>query len=116
MALQRTSLTKVLQLAASAAAIYTNAAGAKAHVKGVLLHNTDTVVREVSVYWVQPSGGAVGSATLATRIFCVSLAAKETLTLEVPFALVLTATNETIQAVAASANVVNAAVLGDQDA
>lgn len=113
MALQRTSLTKVLQLTVSAAAVVTNPTSGKIHVRGFLLHNTDSVDREVGIHWVQPSNGAVGLAASSNVIFCVAVAPKETVLLEVPFAVTLTDPNETIQAVASAAGVVNFAALGD---
>lgn len=116
MALQRTRLTDPAFLAAAAAAVYTNPAATKTHVRGFLLHNTDSAAVIVTLHFVPASGGAVGTAAAGNRILKVSLAADETLLFEVPFGLVMTATNDTIQGLAGTASKVVCMVLGDKDA
>lgn len=111
MALQRTSLTKVVQLTTSPAAVYPNPADSKSNVKGFLLHNTGASTVHVTANWVQPAG----SATAANQILSLDLAAGETLTFEVPFVLILTEEAEAIFAVADTAATVNICVLGDID-
>ncbi len=115
MALQHTRLTQVVQLAAAVASIYANPASTKSHVRGFLLHNTNTTAENVSVYWVPDAAGAVGTATIAMRILYVAVAVNETLFVESPYGLVLLNTNETIQAFSTTASKVNVCVLGDKE-
>lgn len=111
MSLQRTSLTKVLQLAAAPAAVYTLPAATKACLKGILLHNTGAAAEHVVVHWVQPGA----SSAAANRILSVDLLAGETLIAEVPFALVITDEGEAICGASTTAATVNICLLGDID-
>lgn len=115
MALQHTRLAEVAYVASTVGSIYSNAASTKSHVRGFLLHNTNTTNETVAIHWVPDSAGSVETASNATRIFNVVLAANETLLLEIPYGLVLTDTNESIQAVTTTASKVTVVVLGDKD-
>lgn len=114
MALQRTRIGVLTAVPTSAAALTTNPADATTYVRGIVLHNTSATAIEVAIHWVQPSGGAVGAAATANRIFDVVLIAKETVTLEIPYALQMTAANETVQAIGSAAGV-TAFVTGDRE-
>jgi len=109
-----TRLTELLYVASSASSLYANPASTKSFVKGILLHNTNTTVETVTLHWVPDSGGSVGTASNATRFATVQLAANETLFFEIPFALVMTDTNETIQGVTTTGSKVTCAIIGDQ--
>lgn len=111
MALQHTRLAPLAFIPNAVGEIYTNPAATKSFVRGLMLHNTSAGAVSVQLHWV-PAGG---SAAAANRFLDVSLAAKETLLPELPFALVLLDDGETIQAVAGSASAVTGAVLGDKD-
>lgn len=114
MALQRTRIGNLVAASTSAAALTTNPADATTYVRGIVLHNTSATAIEVTIHWVQPSGGAIGSATTGNRIFDVVLIAKETITLEIPYSLMLTAANETVQVIGTAAGV-TAFATGDRE-
>lgn len=114
MALLRTRIGNLVAVSTSAAALSTNPADSTTYVRGIVLHNTSATAIEVAIHWVQPSGGAIGTAAKENRIFDVVLIAKETITLEVPYALLLTAENETVQVIGTAAGV-NAFATGDRE-
>ena len=116
MALQRTRLTPLAYIPASVGVMYDNPASTTTFVKGVLLHNTNTTAETIEIHWVPSSGGAVGTAGNATRLFKVQMDAGETLFLEMPYSVVLVALHESIQMVTTTASKVNCAIAGDQDA
>ena len=111
MSLQRTSLTKMLQLAAAPAAVYSLPAATTGYLRGVMLHNTGSTVEHVAIHWVQPGGSSVA----ANRFLSIDLEANETLIAEVPFSLVLTDEGEAICGAATTAATVNICLLGDVD-
>lgn len=115
MALQRIKIGELTPIGTTAAALTTNPAATKTWVRGVLLHNTAAVTVEVSIHWVQPSaGGGLGVCSGANRIFCVNVAPKESLILEIPFSLMLDSKAESVQAVALDAGV-QGFVTGDRE-
>jgi len=115
MALQHTRLAEVAYVPSSVGSIYSNPASTKTHLRGLLLHNTNTSVENVTIHWVPDSSGSVGTASNATRIFNVDLQANETQTFEVPYGIVMTDHNESIQAVTTTASKVTVVPLGDLD-
>jgi len=116
MSLQSIQLMELAQIASSAGALYTNPSSTKTFIRGIMLHNTNTTAETVQLYWVPDSGGSVGTAAAANKFFKVILAADETLFIELPFAIVLKDTNDTIQGVTTTASKVTFAVTGDTDA
>lgn len=115
MALQHTRLTEVAYIASSVASVYANPASTKSHVRGFLVHNTNTTLEAVKIHWVPDSAGSVGTASAGNRIFDIDLQPRESQVFEIPYGLVLTDTNESIQAVTTTASKVTIAVLGDKD-
>lgn len=113
-ALQNTRLTELVYIANSVASIYANPSSTTSFVRGLILHNTNTTTETVTVHWVPDSTGSVGTASNATRFMKIQLIADETFVLELPFALVMKDTNESIQAVTTTASKVTCAVIGDQ--
>lgn len=111
MALQHTRLAALAFIPTSAGAIYTNPAGTKTFVRGLLLHNTSGAAVAVTLNWV-PAGGNVAA---SNQFFSQAIAAGETLAVELPYALVLLDDGESIRGVAGSANAVTVVVLGDKD-
>lgn len=115
MALQRTKLGDIAYIASSAGSIYANPASTTTVIKGLVLHNTNTTAETVQVYVVPDTAGALGAAGGGNKILNISLPANDTLLVEFPYALVLTDTNDSLQAVTTTASKVTAMVLGDQD-
>ena len=109
-------LREIAYLASSAAAIVTNGAGAKTYVKKIILHNTNTTTETVRIYTVPDSGGAVGTASAANLWFLQTLAPNETAIITLAGAgdpgILLTDTNDTIQAFSTTASKVTVQVYG----
>jgi hypothetical protein len=115
MALQRAKLGDIAFVGSSAGSIYANAAGVKTYVKGLVLHNTNTTAETVQVYDVPDSSGALGTPGVGNRILNVSLPANDTLIVEFPCAVVLSDTNDSLQAQTTTASKVTVLVLGDKE-
>jgi len=115
MALQRTKLADIAYVASSAGSIYANPASTTSVVKGLVLHNTNSTAETVQVYVVPDSAGSLGTASTANRILNISLPANDTLLVEFPYSVVLTDTNDSLQAVTTTGSKVTVLVLGDQD-
>lgn len=116
MALQRTNLGFPQFLPSSVGSIYSNPSGKKTYLKGIILHNTNTVSEEIAIHFVQNSGGAVGTAALGNRIGLPTLASKETLFFPLgvdghPF--ILPSTNDSLQVSTTTASKVTATIIGD---
>lgn len=113
--MQNIRLTELLYVAATVGSIYTNAAATKSFVRGFVLHNTNTTAEVVQLHWVPDSSGSLGTAATSNRFFYASLAANETLLVELPFPFIMTDTNEAIFGVTTTASKVTVAVLGDKE-
>ncbi len=100
-----------LLIADSAEAIVTNAASTTTFIPNIILHNTDSSSRTVTLYSVPNNSGAVGTAGAGNQIFKATLTANQTYTLT-DVKIILDATNDTVQAVASAANVVTIFVYG----
>lgn len=116
MALQRTKLADIAYIASTAGSIYANPASTKTYVRGFTIHNDNSTAETVKLYYVADSAGSLGTAATSNKFLEVSLAAKDTLFLEVPYSIVLTDTNDSIQAVTTTASKVTVIVHGDKDA
>ena len=105
----------VQQLPAAAASVYTNPSSTPTYVKGWRLFNTSASVAElVKIYLVINSGGSLGAAAVANQVLEYLLQPKESLTED--FAgtgVVLSALNDSIQAMATDASTVNLVLFGD---
>jgi hypothetical protein len=115
MALQRAKLADIATIAATAGSVYANPASTKTYVKGLVLHNTNSSAEAVKVYSVPDSSGSLGTAAAGNRILNVSLPANDTLIVEFPCAVVLTDTNDSLQAETTTASKVTITVLGDKE-
>ena len=116
MALQRTKLADIAFIAAAVGSIYANPAATKTVVQGLILHNTNNTTETVQVHVVPDSAGALGAAAAGNRILNIALTANDTLMVDFPYALTLTDTNDSLQAVTTTADKVTVMVLGDKDA
>lgn len=116
MALNRTKLADIAYIASSAGSIYSNPASTKTYIRGFVLHNTNTSSETIQIYNVPDSASALGTAGNGNKFLKVILSADETLFVEMPYPVVLTDTNDSIQAVTTTASKVTVQVLGDKDA
>ena len=116
MALQRAKLADIQYVGSSAGSLFSNPASTKTFVRGVVLHNTNTTAETVKVYVVPDSGGALGTAGAGNRVLNILLPANDTLFVEFPYSVVLSDTNDSIQAETTTASKVTALVIGDKDA
>jgi hypothetical protein len=89
------------QIASSTGVVYTAPAGKLAQVLDILVHNTNTTVENVVVYW--------NGAASANRLFNISLVANETYEFKIPIYL---NGGETIQAATTTASKVNIILYG----
>lgn len=80
-----------------------------------MLHNTNTTSENVKLYVVPNNAGSLGTATSAHLILNILLVANDTLLVELPYALVLTGTNDSIQGNTTTASKVTVIAFGDKD-
>lgn len=114
MALSRVKLADIAYVASSAGSIYSNPSSTKTLVVGLSLHNTNTTAEVVQLYVVPDSGGSVGTAGNGNKVGHLSLAPNESYFFEFPFGVMLTDTNDSIQATTTTASKVTVIVHGDQ--
>lgn len=114
MALNRVKLADIQYIAATtAASIYANPASTKTMVAGLTLFNGNTSSETVKVYVVPDSAGAAGTAGAGNQVLEITLSSKNTVAFEFPFPVMLTDTNDTIQASTTTASKVTVIVHGD---
>jgi hypothetical protein len=116
MALNYAKLQDVAQLAGAAAAIITNAAGEKIHIKGITLHNTNTTTELVKLYLPPDAAGAAGAAADSNKVFEYGMEAKETFDWVPPFPITLSDGGDSLNGFSTTANKVNIVLLGLKDA
>ena len=116
MTMQRAKLADIQYIASSAGSIYSNPASTKTFVRSLIFHNTNTASETVKVYNVPDSTGSLGTASAANRFLNITLAANATFEYSPEYPMVLTDTNDSIQAETTTASKVTAMVIGDQDA
>lgn len=116
MALNRTKLADIQTVAAAAGSVYSNPASTKTYIRGIVLHNTNSTTETVQIYNVPDSSGALGAAAAGNKFLKVSLIADETIFLDLTYPIVLTDTNDSLQAVTTTASKVTLQLLGDKDA
>lgn len=110
---QLAKLGDIQYVPSSVGSVYSNPASTKTFVRSILLYNGDTVVQNISLHNVADSAGSVGTAGAGNRFFKQNLAADETLEIPFGYALVLTDTNDSIQAVTTTASKVTIMLMGD---
>jgi len=102
--------------------VYQVASNIKSYIRGILIHNqavTNPVT--VDVHVVQNNAGVVGSATASNRIAKLTLSPLDTYFFELPFPVVISATNDAILVRNNAASVdtsddLTVLVLGDKEA
>jgi hypothetical protein len=115
MTLARDKLADIATVASSSASIYSNPAGKKSYIRGLVLFNGNTSTETVKLYNVPDNATAVGTAAPTNQWLEYSLAAKETLIVEFPYPLVLTDTNDSLQASTNTASKVTVQLQGDRE-
>lgn len=116
MAMQRGKLADIQYVASSAGSIYSNPASTKTYIRGLVLFNGNTTSELVKLYNVPDSGGSLGTAGVSNQFAELTLTAKETLIMDFDYPLVLTDTNDSLQASTTTASKVTVMVNGDKDA
>lgn len=105
MAFDYSRLKEIAYLSNSVAAVVTNGTGAKSYVRSIILHNTNTTAETVKIYTVPDNSGSVGTATAAHLWFSQTLNPDETVFIEIKDpGIILSDTNDTIQAYSTTAN------------
>ncbi len=113
MAFTYSRLREISEIASSAASVYTNPSSTTSYVRSIILHNTNSSAEVVVMYNVPDSAGSEGTAATANQFYKASVAADSTVLVE--FAtpgLVLSDTNDTIQASTTTANKVTIQIMG----
>ena len=108
-------LTEITQVAAAAGAVFTNPGSTTTKINSVIIHNTNTTTENVEIWNVPDSGGAVGTAADANKFYKIAVSANETVILDfTKYGIVLTDTNDTIQAATDTASKVTIQIFGSQ--
>lgn len=102
--------------------VYAVASNTKSYIRGIIIHNQSTFNSiSTDVHVVQNSTGSVGTATAANRVAKLSLQPLDTYFFELPFPVVISATNDAIlvknnAASGDTADDLTVLVLGDKEA
>ena len=113
MAFAYARVLEITTLPAAAASVYTNPAATTTYIRGIILHNGNTVTEAVKLYNVPDNAGAVGTAAVTNEIYSESMVAGATTMLEFPIpGIMLTDGNDSIQGVTTNANKVTIQLLG----
>jgi hypothetical protein len=117
MAITRGKLADIQYIASTAGSVYANPAATKSFLKGVTLFNVAGSSQTVKLFNVPDSGGSLGTAADANQCFEVVLATKESFAFDWPGdGLVLTDTNDSLQASSTNASSVTITLHGLKDA
>jgi hypothetical protein len=115
MALQHVKLADIQQLPSSVGSLYANPASTKTYIRGLVLFNDNNAAELVKLHNVPDSAGSLGSAGVSNKFLEVALAAKETLLIDLPYPIVLTDQNDSLQGVSTTAAMVTIQILGDKE-
>jgi hypothetical protein len=115
MALQRAKLSDIQFISTSAGIAYSNPAGVKTYIRGIIIFNGNTTAENVKLYNVPDNNGSVGIASTSNQFMETTLTTKQTLFVEIPYVITLTDVNETIQASTTTASRVTIQILGDKE-
>jgi hypothetical protein len=78
-------------------AVYSVASNTKSYIRGILVHSQATVNSVVvDIHVVQNSAGSLGTVTASNRVAKLSLQPRDTYFFELPFPIVISATNDAI--------------------
>lgn len=115
MALQRAKLSDIQFISTSAGIAYSNPAGVKTYIRGIIIFNANTISETVKLYNVPDNNGSVGVASTSNQFMNTLVSSNETLFIEIPYVITLTDVNETIQASTTTASRVTLQILGDKE-
>jgi hypothetical protein len=115
MALQRAKLSDIQFISTTAGIAYSNPAGVKTYIRGIIIFNANTVSETVKLYNVPDDNGSVGIASTSNQFMNTLVSSNETLFIEIPYVITLTDTNETIQASTTTSSRVTLQILGDKE-
>lgn len=115
MTMQRGKLADIAYLPSAAGSIYANPAATKTYVRAITLFNGNSTTETVKLYSVPDNAASVGVAGAGNLFLQQQLAAQETLIIEFPYPIVLTDTNDSIQASTTTASKVTVMLHGDVD-
>ena len=113
MAFAYARVLEITTLPAAAASVYANPAATTTYIRGIILHNGNTVTEAVKLYNVPDDAGAVGTAAVTNEMYSESMVAGTTTILEFSApGIMLTDTNDSIQGVSTNAGKVTIQLLG----
>ena len=116
MTITRGKLADIQTLPSTVGSIYANPASTKTFIAGFTLFNSNTTAETVKLYCVPDSAGSLGTAGVTNQFLEISLASLETFVFEAPSdGIVLSDTNDSIQAVTTTASKVTIQVHGTKD-
>lgn len=116
MSMQRGKLADIQQIASAAGSVYSNPAATKTYIRGFVIHNTNATSEVVELWNVPDAAGSLGAAADANKFLRLSVPTNDTVFIELPQPIVLTDTNDSIQAKTTTASKVSLQILGDKDA
>ena len=104
---------EITTLPVVAASVYANPAATTTYIRGIILHNGNTVTEAVKLYNVPDNAGAVGTAAVTNEMYSESMATGATTVLEFSApGIMLTDENDSIQGVTTNADKVTIQLLG----
>jgi len=113
MAFAYARVLEITTLPAAAASVYANPAATTTYIRGIILHNGNTVTEAVKLYNVPDNAGAVGTAAVTNEMYSEGMIAGATTILEFSApGIMLTDENDSIQGVTTNANKVTIQLLG----
>lgn len=102
--------------AGSTTSVYAVGSAKTAYVRGLVLHNMDTLNEtQVDVHLVPNVGGSVGSPSTNTRFAVLGITTTDTYFFECTYPITLNNTNDSIQIYNRGSQPVNVIVLGDRE-
>jgi hypothetical protein len=117
MAVIHGKLADIQTIPSTVGSIYSNPASTESFISGFTLFNANTTAEVVRLYQVPDSGGSLGTAGETNQFLEISLASKETFVFEAPGdGIVLSDTNDSIQAVTSTALKVTIQIHGLKEA
>ncbi len=116
MAITRGKLADIQYVASTAGSIYSNPSSTKTFISGITLFNGNTSSETVKIYYVPDSGGSLGTAGASNQFLEIVLTPGETFIYEAPSdGIVLSDTNDSIQAITTTASKVTVQLHGVKD-
>jgi hypothetical protein len=115
MALQRTKLVDIQFISTTTSPVYTNPAGVKTYVRGIIIFNGNTINETVKLYNVPDDNENVGIASTGNQFLSSTVIPSETLFIEIPYVITLTDLNDSIVAKTDSEQCVTIQILGDKE-